>query len=107
MGRSGIYLAIFCMFLIKSSVFREHNSSQLQNLSTVRYLCAWQFPNTLSILTNSESTVALKKADNFQEMLCKSQTFVPVSLLEISRRHSFLWMMALMIKLTVALAAVL
>ena len=81
MGRSGIYLAIFCMFLIKSSVFREHNSSQLQNLSTVRYLCAWQFPNTLSILTNSESTVALKKADNFQEMLCKSQTFVPVSLL--------------------------
>ena len=81
------------MFLIKSSVFREHNSSQLQNLSTVRYLCAWQFPNTLSILTNSESTVALKKADNFQEMLCKSQTFVPVSLLEI-QEALILWMMA-------------
>jgi hypothetical protein len=47
----------------------------------MRYLCAWQFPNTLSIVSDSGRTIASKDADSFQEMLCKSQTFVPASLL--------------------------
>ena len=77
-----ISLAIlFIVFLRSLVTFRQCNSCQVKNQSTMRYVCAWQFLNTLSFVSNSRVTNALKEADKFQEMLCKSQTFIPASLL--------------------------